>query len=144
LAFQHHSAVDRKNQADSMSYLAFKHLHLTFVLLSGCGFALRGYWMLTESVWRQRRITAVLPHLIDSGLLASGLTLAIWSSQYPFLQDWLTAKFFALIAYIIVGTFALKRGKTRIARTRFFLCALLIYGYLLSVGLTRNSLPFSH
>lgn len=121
-----------------MSYLAFKHLHLTFVLLSGCGFALRGYWMLTESSWQQRRITVTLPHIIDTGLLASGLTLAIWSSQYPFLLDWLTAKFFALIAYIILGAFALKRGKTRATRARFFLCALLVYGYLLSVGLTHR------
>ena len=33
--------------------------------------------------------------------------------QYPLVHGWLTAKFFALIAYIVLGTIALKRGKTR-------------------------------
>ena len=32
-----------------MSYLALKHLHVTCVVLSGLGFALRGWWMLTDS-----------------------------------------------------------------------------------------------
>lgn len=58
----------------------------------------------------------ILPHLIDTVLLASALTLVFWSGQYPFQQSLLTAKLLALLVYIALGTVALKRGKTPVVR----------------------------
>ncbi len=84
-----------------MSYLALKHLHITCVVLSGLGFCLRGWWMLSESAMRQHRLTRVWPHLIDTLLLGSALTMAWMSGQYPFVQGWLTAKLCGLLAYIV-------------------------------------------
>lgn len=121
-----------------MSYLALKHLHITCVVLSGLGFVLRGVWMLRDSPWQRHRLTRVLPHLIDTTLLGSALTMAWMSGQYPFVNGWLTAKFFGLLVYILLGTMALKRGRTVSIRTRFFVLALLSYAYIVSVALTRN------
>lgn len=45
-----------------------------------------------------------------------------------------------LIAYILCGTIALKRGRTRASRVAFFVAALLIYAYIVSVALTHNPL----
>jgi len=123
-----------------MSYLALKHLHVTCVVLSGLGFALRGWWMLNDSPLLKARLARVAPHVIDSVLLGSALFMAWESSQYPFAQGWLTAKFFGLLAYIVCGTMALKRARTRGRRVVFLALALLAYAYIVGVALTRNPL----
>ena len=126
-----------------MSYLALKHLHVTCVVLSGLGFCLRGWWMLRESPLRQHRLTRVLPHIVDTLLLGSALTMAWLSGQYPFVNGWLTAKFVGLLAYILFGMMALKRGRTLAIRTRFLALAVLAYTYIVSVALTRNPFLFA-
>ena len=123
-----------------MSYLALKHLHATCVVLSGLGFALRGWWMLNDSPLLKARLTRVVPHVVDTLLLGSALLMAWQSSQYPFAQGWLTAKFFGLLAYILCGTMALKRARTRGGRVVFLVLALLAYAYIVGVALTRNPL----
>lgn len=121
-----------------MSYLAIKHLHMTCAALSGALFFVRGVWMLRDSGMLQRRWVKIVPHVIDTVLLASALTLAIWSSQYPFVQPWLTAKVLGLVLYIVLGAVALKRGKTKPVRTAAFVAALLVFGYIVTVALTRQ------
>jgi uncharacterized membrane protein SirB2 len=123
-----------------MSYLALKHLHVTCVVLSGLGFALRGWWMLNDSPLLRARLTRVVPHVVDTLLLGSALLMAWQSSQYPFAQGWLTAKFFGLLAYILCGTMALKRARTKGRRVMFLVLALLAYAYIVGVALTRNPL----
>ncbi|MEN9482088.1 MAG: hypothetical protein RLZZ298_3483 [Pseudomonadota bacterium] len=121
-----------------MSYFALKHLHITCVLLSGLGFLVRGWWMLTESERLKARLTKVLPHIVDTLLLGSALTMAYLSGQYPFAQGWLSAKLLGLLAYIVCGAMALKRGKTKEIRIIFLSLAVLSYVYIVSVALTRS------
>ena len=123
-----------------MSYLALKHLHVTCVVLSGLGFALRGLWMLNDSPLLRARLTRVVPHVVDTLLLGSALLMAWQSGQYPFAQGWLTAKFFGLLAYILCGTMALKRARTKGRRVVFLVLALLAYAYIVGVALARNPL----
>ena len=123
-----------------MIYLALRNLHIACVVLSGAGFLLRGAWMLSDSPLLGRRWVCVVPHLVDSALLASAVALAILSGQYPLAQSWLTAKVVALFAYILCGTMALKRGRTRAVRGVFFVVALLIFGYIVSAAMTRSPL----
>ena len=123
-----------------MSYALLKHLHVTCVVLSGLGFSLRGWWMLNNSPMLGLRWVRIAPHLVDTLLLGSALTMAVLSGQYPFVQPWLTAKFFGLLAYILFGAMALKRGKTRLIRTRFLVLAVLSYAYIVSVALSRHPL----
>jgi uncharacterized membrane protein SirB2 len=123
-----------------MSYLALKHLHVTCVVLSGLGFLLRGWWMLHESPLLKARLARVVPHVVDTLLLGSALLMAWQSSQYPFAQNWLTAKLCGLLAYILCGTVALKRGKSKGRRTVFLVLAIVAYAYIVGVALTRNPL----
>lgn len=125
-----------------MSYLLLKHLHVTAVVVSGTGFFLRGLLMLNDSPLLQRRLLRVMPHVVDTILLGSAITMAVLSAQYPFVLPWLTAKFFGLLAYIVLGMFALKRGRTKAQRAAFFAAALLAFAYIVSVALTRNPLGF--
>ena len=126
-----------------MSYLALKHLHVACVVLSGLGFALRGWWMLAGSPLLKARLAKVVPHVVDTTLLGSAVVMAWQSGQYPFVQGWLTAQFFGLLAYIVFGTVALKRGRTPRQRGFFLVLALLAYAYIVGVALTRNPLPWS-
>lgn len=125
-----------------MSYLAIKYLHITSVALSGSFFLLRGLWMLRESDMLQRRWVRVLPHIVDTLLLGSALLMVFWSRQYPFVQPWLTAKVLALVAYIGLGTVALKRGKTKAVRRWAFMAALATFAYIMAVALTRQAMIF--
>lgn len=123
-----------------MNYFALKHLHVTFAVLSGALFLLRGVWMMSGSSLLQRRWVRIAPHIVDTLLLASAVTLAVFSSQYPLQQPWLTAKVVALVAYVALGTVALKRGRTQQVRIGAFIAALACFGYILAVAVTRNPL----
>ncbi|WP_034296055.1 SirB2 family protein [Herbaspirillum sp. RV1423] len=125
-----------------MDYYAIKHFHLACAASSGSLFLLRGYWMLRNSTRLQQRWVRIVPHVVDTMLLASAAVLAVWSGQYPIMQGWLTAKVVALIFYIVLGTIALKRGKTRAIRIAAFFTAVLIFAYIGSVAITRQALPF--
>lgn len=120
-------------------YFAVKHLHVTCVVLSAMGFLLRGFWMMTGSPRLKSLPARVLPHIIDSTLLLSAIALAVMIRQYPFEAGWVTAKVFGLIAYILLGTVALKRGKTQGIRLGAFAAALLVYAWIVSVALTKNA-----
>jgi uncharacterized membrane protein SirB2 len=125
-----------------MDYLLLKHFHMTCAALSGSFFLVRGTWMLVGSPLLQRGWVKTLPHLIDSLLLASALWLAMWSHQYPGPQPWLTAKLVALVAYILLGSVALKYGRTKAARALAYAGALAIFGYIVTVAVTKNALFF--
>ena len=124
-------------------YLALKDLHVTCVILSGIGFFVRGLWKLSASPMLQRRWVRVFPHLVDTVLLGSAITMAVLSHQYPLAQNWLTAKLVGLLVYILCGTMALKRARTRAASAAWFAAAVLSFAYIVSVALTRNPLVFS-
>ncbi|CAG0952683.1 Protein YchQ [Rhodocyclaceae bacterium] len=119
-------------------YFAIKHLHITCVILSGTGFFLRGLLMANRSPLLGRRWMKVLPHINDTLLLAAAIGLVAMTEQYPFIDAWVTAKIFGLIAYIILGSVALKAGRTRRIRLAAWLGALVTFGYVVSVALTKN------
>ncbi len=119
-------------------YLIVKHIHVTAVFLSLTGFALRGYWMLTGSPLLDRGLTKTVPHVVDTLLLLSGITMLVMASISPLSQSWLTVKLSALLLYIVLGTLALKRGKTRNAKAGAFVLALLTFFYIATVALTRT------
>ena len=125
-----------------MTYLLVKHLHITCAVLSGSFFLLRGVWMLLESDALQRRWVKVVPHVVDTVLLTSALVMVFWSAQYPLVQPWLTAKVLALLAYIVLGTIALKRGQTKATRTAALVAALAVFAYIVLVALSRKAMPF--
>ena len=125
-----------------MAYSLLKSLHLTTIALTLALFVLRGVWMMASSPRLQARWVRIVPHINDSLLLASGISLAVLMQQYPLVHGWLTAKFFALILYIVLGTFALKRGKTRGQRIAAWVAALLVFGYMVAVAITHNPFPF--
>ena len=125
-----------------MTYLVLKQLHLVTIALTLALFLVRGGWMMAGSPRLQARWVRIVPHVNDTLLLASGIGLAVMLQQYPFVHGWLTAKFLALILYIVLGTVALKRGRTRSVRIAAWIAALLVFGYMLAVARTHAPFPF--
>lgn len=89
------------------------------------------------------RWVKIVPHVIDTLLLASAVTMAVMIRQYPFVAPWITAKVLVLIAYIVLGTIALKRGKTKRVRIAAWIAAQLVFLYIVAVALTRSPLPWT-
>ena len=125
-----------------MAYSLLKHFHLATIAITLTLFLLRGAWMMADSPRLQARWVRIVPHINDTLLLISGFGLAIMLGQYPLVNGWLTAKLFALIVYIVLGTVALKRGKTRRTRIAAWIAALLVLGYIVAVAIAHDPLPF--
>jgi uncharacterized membrane protein SirB2 len=119
-------------------YSLLKHLHVTCVVLSISGFLLRGVLMFAESPLRHARWLRIVPHVNDTLLLAAALALTVVIDHYPFVDAWLTAKVFGLLLYIVLGSLALKAGRTRTVRTAAWLVAMAVFGYVVSVALTKD------
>ena len=125
-----------------MSYALFKGIHLTTVAVTLALFLLRGTWMMLDSDHLNSRWVRVLPHINDVLLLLSAIVLTIMLNQYPFTQGWLTAKFFALILYIVLGTVALKRGSSKPLRISAWLAALGVFTYMVAVAVNHEPMPW--
>ena len=123
-------------------YLAIKHLHVTCVVLSGFGFLLRAVWMLAGSPKLHARLTRIVPHIVDTVLLASAIALSVMAAQYPFVDGWITAKVLGLIAYIVLGTIALKRGRNLRTRLVALAGAVATFAWIVSVALSKSPAGF--
>ncbi|MDC0068325.1 SirB2 family protein [Gammaproteobacteria bacterium] len=124
------------------AFLIAYTIHIAAVCLSGSFFLVRGIWMIQENTLLEKKIVRIAPHIIDTVLLTAGVMLSVLVQQYPGIDSWLTVKILALIAYIVLGVFALKRGKTKTARLIYLAAAIAAFGFMVSVSLARSPLGF--
>ena len=125
-----------------MTVLAIKLLHVSCVALSYLLFVLRGIWMLVQPARLQQRWVRVVPHVIDTMLLGSAITLAIALQLSPLHTPWLLGKIIALLFYIGLGMVAIRHGKTRGIRFTAWMAAQLVFFYIVSVALTHDPQPW--
>lgn len=116
-------------------------IHVASILLSLAGFIIRGVLMIFDSPALQSKAAKIAPHIIDTILLVSGIALVVTMGYYPWEQAWLAGKIILLLVYIVVGTMALKRGKTKQIRVVAWVLALGIFAVMLTMARTRQ-LPF--
>ena len=90
----------------------------------------------------RHRWLRIVPHVNDSLLLLSAILLTLQISQYPFTDAWLTAKLLALVVYILLGMVALKWARTRSLQIAAWLAALVVFGYIVSVAVSKQPLGF--
>lgn len=121
-------------------YLALRAAHIGLALLSVTIFILRGGLMLADSPARHSPWLRYPSMLVDTLLLTAALMLTTIIHQYPFTTGWLTTKVVLLVVYIVLGSIALKRGKTRGVRIIAFVAALLAVGFLFTVARAHHPL----
>jgi uncharacterized membrane protein SirB2 len=124
-----------------MSYVLLKHLHITTVYLTLILFLLRGFWMLTDSPRLAARWVRIVPHVNDSVLLAAAIGLLVFVWGNPLAHAWIVAKIIGLLAYIGLGTVALKRGRSKATRIKALIAALGVFAYLIAVAVTKQVIP---
>lgn len=125
-----------------MVYLVVKYTHVIAATATISGFLLRGYWMLTKSDKLQYRVTRIAPHVVDTVFLLSGVAMVWMLHLNPFTQLWLVAKFTGLIAYILLGTIAIKRGPTMQIRTIALVGAVSVFTYIVGVAFAKSPLSW--
>jgi uncharacterized membrane protein SirB2 len=121
-----------------MDYLTVRAVHIGTAGLSIALFTLRAVLELGGANWRRWRWLTIAPHLNDTLLLAAGIWLAWLSMQYPWAQPWLAAKVIGLLAYIFLGSIALRRNLDATRRRIALVAALATVGYIVGVALTRS------
>jgi len=120
-----------------MEYGTLKLVHQGAVALSFAGFFARGCGMLMHAAWIKQRPAKTLPHVIDTVLLASAIGLAYQLHITPAHAPWLTAKIVGLLLYISLGVVAF-RSRSRTLGTAAWIAALLTFGYIVSVAITKS------
>jgi uncharacterized membrane protein SirB2 len=122
-------------------FLTLRSVHMTCAALSILGFFIRWIWMLRDSPLLQKRVVKIVPHIVDTLLLLSAIGLVGIVGFGPN-SAWLSAKIVGLIVYIVLGAFALKRGRTKGARAVFGVLAIIVFAFIASVARTHNPLGF--
>ncbi|GAB5379843.1 MAG: SirB2 family protein [Aliiglaciecola sp.] len=93
------------------TYILAKHLHLTAVVLTIALFLLRYFWLLRGSGMLQQKWVKIVPHVVDTVLLASAVALCLLIPLNPLQHPWLWQKILLVILYIFTGYFVLKRAQ---------------------------------
>ena len=122
-----------------MDYLTVKLIHQSAVALSLTGFFVRGAASLSGATWVQSRMAKTLPHLIDTVLLLSALTLAWMLSLTPANAPWLMAKVMGLVAYVALGVIAMRPTRSKRVRVAAWLAAMATAGWIVSVDITKSA-----
>jgi uncharacterized membrane protein SirB2 len=122
-------------------YFPLRSVHMACAALSILGFVIRWIWMLRESPLLQKRVVQVVPHIVDTLLLLSAIGLVGVIGFGPN-AAWLSAKIAGLVVYVVLGVFALKRGRTKSARAVFGVLAIIVFAFIASVARMHNPLGF--
>jgi uncharacterized membrane protein SirB2 len=121
-----------------MSYAVLKMIHVSSVIISYALFLLRGIWLMQNSEYLRLRWVKVLPHIVDTVLLASAIVLAMTIQQSPLEHSWLTAKVGGLLIYIGLGMVAMRFGKTKEIKIIAWITAQCVFIYIVLVALTKS------
>ena len=118
-------------------YVVVRTVHVVSAGLSIALFCARAPRLIRAPDASRPRWLRVVPHAVDTILLASALWLAFvlgWSGT----RGWLPAKLGGVVAYVVLGNIAVRRGRTLAGRRAAFAGAVVAFLYAGSVALTKS------
>jgi uncharacterized membrane protein SirB2 len=121
-------------------YPQIKLVHVAAVIASGSLFLLRGLAIQVRASWAMAAPIRYLSYGIDIVLLAAALALVSMLPWATFANGWLWAKLFLLLGYVVLGSFALKRGRTRAVRAACLIASMALFACVYAIARTHN--PF--
>jgi uncharacterized membrane protein SirB2 len=125
-----------------MNISAIWWVHVGSVALSFSLFFLRGLWMWQGTLVQRERWVRIAPHVVDTLLLTSAIAMVVMLSLPVLDTPWLLTKIAALLLYIVLGSVALRRGKTRRIRMTAWLAALVVFGYMVGAAVRHSPLSW--
>lgn len=120
-----------------MDYSTLKHAHAGLAYLSALLFFVRFVLLYAGAGFMKSKVIKIIPHVIDTFLLAFAIWLCVLISQYPLTDHWLTVKVLALVLLVGTGTVAIKRKKVWAA-----VVTLGLYGYAIGVAKTHDPMSW--
>lgn len=123
-------------------YLQIKQTHIALALTSGGLFTLRGLAVLCGGRWAMAAPVRYVSYSIDTALLTAALMLLVILKLNPFLTPWLGVKLTLLVAYIVLGSLALKRARHGRTRILAYLSAMVCFGFMYSIARPHHPLGF--
>jgi uncharacterized membrane protein SirB2 len=120
-------------------YPQIKHAHIGLALLSGGLFALRGALLLGGARWANAAPVRYASYTIDTALLTAAMMLLTLLPGALYANGWLAVKVVLIVAYVVLGVFALRRGRTPRVRAICYAAALLVFAQV--YGIARSHHP---
>lgn len=123
------------------TYAALRGLHMALAAASVGFFALR--WMAVlrahdpAQAWPMRPGVRRSSSALDTLLLLAGAGLWVLMEHDPLREPWLLVKLLLLPLYVVLGTLALRRARTRSAKAWCGLAALSVVGLMALSAVTR-------
>jgi len=121
-------------------YTEVRLVHVSSVIASGSLFALRGAMTLAGSSLPQHPAVRYLSYTIDTVLLTAALMLLSMLHLNPLATPWLATKLVLLLAYIVLGSFALKRARTRNGRAACWVMAMIVLLSMVAIARAKDPL----
>jgi len=122
-------------------YPQIKWVHVAAVCTSGAIFLLRGLLVQAgKPTWAMAAPARFLSYTVDTILLTAALMLLTILPHAMFANGWLTTKLILVVVYVVLGTFALKRGRTPRVRLGCYLSALLVFVTIIGIALAHHPL----
>lgn len=125
-------------------YLLVKTIHMSCAMFSIAGFIVRGIWMMNDSDLLNKKIVKVLPHIIDTVFLLSGLCVVFILGSGLFSQSWLQTKIVLLFVYIGLGVVALRKGNPKGLKITAYFSAITVFAYIIGIAVFKNPASWFH
>lgn len=122
-------------------YLFIRHLHVASIALSGGVFLLRG--LLIQLGWKRFAMASPVrygSYTVDTVLLVTGGLLIAILPWAAFRNGWLALKLTLVVVYVLLGTLALKRGRSARVRGVCYVAALAVFIFIIGIALAHHPL----
>lgn len=125
-------------------YTEIKWLHIAAVIASGSLFLVRGLAVQGGARWAMAAPLRYASYSIDTVLLTAAFMLLTILPGAAFANGWLTTKICFLVAYVVLGSYALKRGHSRRERLAFLIAAVGVYAAMITIARAHHPLGALH
>lgn len=119
-------------------YPQLKSTHIALAATSVGLFVLRGAGVLAGARWPLHRGARIASVGIDTLLFCAGVALWVMLALHPGRDHWLFVKLVLIVAYIVLGSLALKRAPTRLGKAAAFAAALACIGSAATIAVRHD------
>jgi uncharacterized membrane protein SirB2 len=122
-------------------YVQIRSVHIACAIATGVLFAARGALVQAGyAALANHAVTRYLSYAIDTTLLTAALMLLTMLRLSPLATPWLAVKILLLLAYVVLGSYALRRARGERGRKACLIAALLCYGLMLGIARAHDPL----
>ncbi len=111
-------------------------IHLSFVVISIIVFTGKFMVSVFKPEYLQQKTFKIIPHVVDTFLLVSGISLLVRSQNLADELMWVISKIIILIAYIGLGVLSMRIQGSK--RWLAFAGALACYAYIIGIAVTKT------